>query len=192
MRFVGIDPSLTRTGVSIIEESGKQSCFSIKTNSKNSDLERQIDMAAGVLRLLQLNDVCCMEDFGIAARKGQGGKFAERLEICGMIKGGIRKETRMPFLTCPPNVLKMWGAGVGSADKPRVLKAVQDFWGVDAKNYDEADAAVMALISKYALLGEVVPDRKRIHLQKFEDHGMNRSVLSAIRSACAPGCTSTS
>lgn len=157
-RVVGIDPSLTSTGLAIIEPgSGKiPYVTSVKTGRAGfSDFKRQKIMLQGVLNVLQPGDAVVMEDFGVSGMYAPSGKFAERLELCGMIKFFIPLMTGQPWLGVQPTQLKKFITNVGSAKKSEVRTAVETILQRPVANSDEADACALAYIGVATFFPEI-------------------------------------
>ena len=178
MRVVGIDPSLSRTGVCIISDAGVRTT-SVKAACRAAGMfRRQRELVSGVCNYLMRGDVVVFEDFGVSARFAPSGRFCERIELCGMLKLVCPAVTRLPWLSVAPTMLKGFVAGKSSARKDDVLAAVRRRWEVPAKNDDEADAFGLARYALAVLNGEREYGRR---LVTFESYGVNREHLAQIR-----------
>ena len=177
MRIVGIDPSLSRTGVCIIA-GDSTTAYSVKAPNKLGMFQRQRMLVDGVRQYLRLGDVVVFEDFGISARFAPSGRFCERIELCGMLKLVCPAVTKLPWLSLAPTMLKSFVTGKSGAHKAEMLEAVRTKWGVAVQNDDEADAFGLARYAQ-AMLNQEPKYAKR--QPKFEQYGMNREHLARIR-----------
>lgn len=170
MRIVGVDPSLTCTGVCIMDEHTVLRLFSIKTKRTDSDYSRQCQMVNGVRDILRKGDVVVLEDFAFAARGGVSGKAAERIEICGMIKFLAPLITGCPFFEVRPSHLKSFATGRSTSHKSDVVFSVRMDWGQDVANNDEADAFILAQMGRVAIWKpeELYIGSKRRAVEKLE------------------------
>ena len=178
MRIVGIDPSLSRTGLCILEDGETPVTASIRVDSKDSIFKRQRSIVEEVRLQLTRNDVVVLEDFGVSARFAPSGRYIERIELCGMLKLVAPAITRLPWLSVAPTMLKSFITGKSSAHKCDMLQAVQSQWDVQAANDDEADAFGLARYALAAIDQEPMYTRK---ITKFEKYGLNREHLAMIR-----------
>lgn len=176
MRIVGIDPSLSRTGICIIDGNSVSAC-NISAPRKLSVYERQVRMVKGVCDLLQKGDVVTLEEFGVSARFAPSGRFVERIEICGMLKLLTPRVTGFPWLSVPPNLLKSFVAGKASAKKSDVLISVREQWKVNVSNDDEADAFGLAAYTRAVLHEDRRYARK---VEKFVAFSSNKAALTKI------------
>lgn len=177
MRIVGIDPSLSRTGICIIADADVQT-YSVTGSSKLNLFQRQRALVNGVLRHLKRGDVAVFEDFGISARFAPSGRFCERIELCGMLKLASYAVTNFPWLSLSPTMLKSFVAGKSSAHKEDMLEAVRTKWSVPVQNDDEADAFGLARYAQAMLFQEKQYAKLQ---QKFEKYGVNQAHLAKIR-----------
>jgi Holliday junction resolvasome, endonuclease subunit len=179
MRFIGVDPSFTRTGLSILNsEGGVELLTSIKTSAKKSTFERQREITETILSYVRGNDVVCLEDFGVSARFAPSGRFVERIEICGMLKLTLSARTGLPWVSIAPNMLKSFIAGKGSAKKEEVMASVRNVWKVDVGNDDEADAFALAAYARTTYFEDPRYVRKT---DKFLEYGDNSFAMKRIR-----------
>lgn len=177
MRFVGIDPSLSRTGVAIIDNESVE-LHSVKADAKYSIYRKQRSLVKQIRELLKRNDIVIFEDFGVSARFAPSGRFCERIELLGMLELVCPAATTLPWLSVAPTMLKSFLTGKSSSHKSEVLAEVNSRWGVDASNDDEADAYGLAKFGQAMVLDEE-PHRKR--KVKFEKYGMNKEHLAILR-----------
>lgn len=177
-RIVGVDPSLSRTGVCIMNGEEART-DSIKTSKKDGcDYERQKKIVRELIGMLEAGDVVVFEDFGQGGRWQPSGKFVERIELAGMMKMFAQFKTKREFLEVRPSHLKSFVAGKATASKETVFTAVSRRWGIEVANQDEADAAALALIGRAVVSGcEQDLYGKRNTLGKVECWKANKKAL---------------
>ncbi|MDR1945990.1 MAG: hypothetical protein LBQ51_02330 [Desulfovibrio sp.] len=177
MRFVGIDPSLSRTGFCALSD-GVTVIRHKVTSVKNPVLDRQVEVVTAAREFVQKGDIVLLEDFGIAARFALSGRFVERIEICGMLKLVLPAICAVPLLVVPPTMLKSFVVGNGRADKEAMVKAVESKWGICVSCDDEADAFGLAALGRAFFNGEKI---KTSVLSKFAVYGSNRRAINKIK-----------
>lgn len=151
MRFVGIDPGLTVTGISIYAD-GQMECRSVKSSLKDGTVfERQLLLLKRIVSLVEPGDVISLEDFGLSGRFTPSGRFVERIELLGMLKFLLPKRTGLPFLMASPGRVKKIVAGKGTAKKDEVVSMVRGFFRKKVKNDDEADSYGLAMLSFFGV-----------------------------------------
>ena len=179
VRYVGLDPSFTNTGVCIIDGDAVDT-FSIRTSPKDPVFTRQKQACVSVCKLLHPGDLIAIEDFGMAARHSPSGRFLERIEMCGMLKLLMGQKTRAPWFSCSPDILKMFITGRGTAKKEQMVEAVRYIWNQNVKNDDEADAFALARLCQAAVTEEEVQGKRRVAVDKFIVHGVNPQGLKRV------------
>jgi Holliday junction resolvasome RuvABC endonuclease subunit len=176
MRYVGIDPSLSRTGLCIIDDAGIEA-RSLPTSRKLSIYDRQLQIVKSAAAQIRAGDIVVLEEFGISARFAPSGRFVERIEICGMLKFLLPKVTGLPWFSVPPNLLKKFVTGKASSKKDEVISSVRDNWKVMVNNDDEADAFGLAAYARSVFTG----DRKFLHLiAKFLQFESNQASFNKV------------
>jgi len=183
-RIIGIDPSLTRTGVAVLMDGQPPVPFSIVTSKKDGqDYERQKFIIKGVLPAVKKGSVIVYEDFADAGRFQVSSKLVERIELWGVMKMLFSIRARTPYLLVRPAHLKSFIFGRASAHKKEVRKALENRWGYDVKNFDEADAMALAIIGKALLNGgegfELSRSQKSV-LRKVSAYETNPSTLRRL------------
>jgi hypothetical protein len=187
MRFVGVDPSLTRTGVYIFTLDGEGTAFSLRSDPRDSDFVRQTRLVASLRTLLAKDDLLCYESFGNAGRYQPSGKFAERIELLGMMKLMMRVHTGVPFFVCPPNRLKQFLADRVSAHKEEMLEKAK---ACDPKirNHDEADAFGLASVCRGIVNDCGLKGKQLKVIESLRENNANQSVLVFLRRTGAINC----
>ena len=163
MLIIGIDPSLTSTGIVVLRD-GK---VELAVTTKNKPALGTIDRVRLIYERIvcvaesltdgekwQAPDLIVIEGFSYGS-KGRsvfdiaylGWRIREELER-------LRTEDNIPWLEVPPSQLKKFATGQGNANKEIILQQVYKRWGVEFSDNNQADAYVLAQIGR-AYLGEV-------------------------------------
>lgn len=152
MRIMGLDLSITRTGVGLPD----QTTFALVPPKK----------VTGDDRLEYLAD-----HIGLAARtagaelvviEGLGGVYkGEATRTMPMVHGAIRlelKRHRLPYMLLSPSSLKKFATGNGSANKTQMALAALKRLGREYETDDECDADWLRIAGRFAYgLWEPVP-----------------------------------
>ncbi len=162
MRILGVDPSLTSTGLATVDGG----CDSIKTNPRDwpDDLQRLRYIAHTILgRAFSANvDVVVMEGLAFASRTG---KASDRAGLHWLIRD--RLERRYPVVIVPPTTRAKYATGKGNAGKDAVLIAVVQRFPIYVSDNNEADAVVLLAmgLDHYGTPLAAVPAVNRTALQ---------------------------
>lgn len=127
-QVVGIDPSLTATGVAHYTGA----LMTIRTKAKEKD--GRLVQIGDVIDQLQ-TDLVVMEDLP---------RNAMAAGVTGMVQGVIRERLQrrdIPYILVTPATLKAFATGKGNAKKPDMRAAWHDYAGVDNKDDNQVDAA---------------------------------------------------
>lgn len=141
MKFIGLDPSWTGFGVSLINGSEHQSLL-ISTSSQTPKWER-VDQIKDALFPFILGDVfCAIEGYSF------GSAFNREMmaELGGIIRYSLYG-AGVPYVDITPTSLKKWATGNGLASKADMVKAVRGL-GFSVTNHNLADAYALALYAK--------------------------------------------
>jgi len=150
--FLGVDPSLSGTGLVILDTEGRvtqQKEISTKKTNSRYDIEERIinignDVIEFVHRIIPLIQVCYIEDISF----GSSGESSVQLASLNYYIRIQLLNTHIPFYTISPSQLKKYISGNGQAKKELMLKEVYKRWGVDYNSNNLADAYSLA---RYAL-----------------------------------------
>ena len=170
LRIIGLDPSLSSTGVSTHEGT-----FTVRFGSKRPPriadaddwLRTRIRVIQGeVAKACWAADVVFIEGFS-------RGSIQKREEL-GHLGYAIREtlaNLSVPYVDIAPTVLKKFATGKGNASKEQVFSAAVKLLGLDpsAKD-DEADALWLRELGRY-MYGEssrLPPTSHTDHLKKLE------------------------
>ena len=171
---VGIDPSLTSTGIIVLRNGELGKALTTKNEPKLGTIERvrriyeQINNVIENLSTCYVNayigdkrmirweppSLIVIEGFSYGS-KGRGvfdiaylgWRIREELER-------YRTEDDIPWLEVSPSQVKQFATGKGNANKEIVLQQVYKRWGVEFNDNNQADAYVLAQIGR-AYLSEM-------------------------------------
>jgi crossover junction endodeoxyribonuclease RuvC len=174
MIVVGIDPSLTGTGIIVLRNGELGKALTTKNEPKLGTIERvrriyeQINNVIENLSTCYVNayigdkrmirweppSLIVIEGFSYGS-KGRGvfdiaylgWRIREELER-------YRTEDDIPWLEVSPSQVKQFATGKGNANKEIVLQQVYKRWGVEFNDNNQADAYVLAQIGR-AYLSEM-------------------------------------
>ena len=147
--IMGIDPSLTSTGLVVLSNSEVISSETIEVKEK------------GIARLLRLQDILSDRLTNFAADlvviEGYAFARANQAHQMGELGGMIRMlltTMRVSWIEVAPTQVKKFATGKGNAAKDLILMNVYKRWGVEFESNDIADAYVLARIG-LAVLGDI-------------------------------------
>ncbi len=162
--IMGIDPSLTSTGIIVLRDSNVELAETTKNRPELGTLERVkairtviddiINYLATKEEEWQSPDLIVIEGFSYGS-KGQklfeiaylGWRIREDLESLKALYG-------IPWIEASPSQLKKFATGKGEGDKAIILQQVYKRWGIEFKDNNQADAFVLAKIGEAYLGGE--------------------------------------
>ncbi len=147
--YVGLDLSLTSTGVAIIHD-GAASVHRIGSkpvpHATTADQAHRVDMlVAAILGAIPDSDVT-----KVAVEGPSYGSTGSAAHILGGLWWHVRiglSRLGYDVVVVPPGTVKKYATGKGNAGKDEVLAAVvRRYANVDVRGNDEADALVLAAI----------------------------------------------
>lgn len=158
--YVGIDPSLTKPGLAILNKIGSVlfvGSLSVGQNVRGAArLQRLFDWARQQLKPFQRPvRKACIEgpSFGSIHREFDLG------EASGVLKLAVYSDST-ELVVVPPTSAKLFATGQGHAEKRDMIHAVKIHYGVDVgADNDAADAFVLARIA-WALDNEMLLTRR--------------------------------
>lgn len=167
MKVVGIDLSISRTGIGVITE-GRTVATSLKVdaltaNATYAERYKRLEYAADWVETCLLGDqplMIVLESMLLASNSP--GTF-ERAGLWWIVLGVCLRMCPSVALV-HPKTRANWATGSGAADKDAVKAAVELMYPTVAKNHDEADALVLASMgSQWLKLSavEASKDQKR-------------------------------
>ncbi len=148
MIALGIDLSLTGTGLSVVE--GDRLLFSECYKPKNkSGPTRLIEIRHKVSETIDKYqpELICIEGYSFGSR---GRAVFQTGELGGLIRVLLHK-TGIKWLEITPSQVKKFAAGVGNCGKDIIMQQVYKRWGMEFKTSDEADAFILAKIGTILL-----------------------------------------
>jgi crossover junction endodeoxyribonuclease RuvC len=142
MAFLGIDQSLTGTGLCLLDDEGSLVSSATITTDELRDGKRLAFIKQGVASFLTGVEFVALEGYAYNAT----GHVFELGEIGGVIKV-LLVESNTPYLAIPPILVKKFATGSTHADKDKMLEAAvqrgHDFGDDD----NQADAFFLAHIA---------------------------------------------
>ena len=162
MLIIGIDPSLTSTGIVVLRDGKVELAVTTKNKPELGTIdrvrliyERIVCVAENLTdgEKWQAPDLIVIEGFSYGS-KGRsvfdiaylGWRIREELER-------LRTEDNIPWLEVPPSQLKKFATGQGNANKEIILQQVYKRWGVEFSDNNQADTYVLAQIGRAYLGG---------------------------------------
>lgn len=146
MRFVGVDPSTSGTGLCIFDSDGSLiEAVSLKAIKNNDDDPKRFRDLANRLRkhMNPSTDIVMIEGFsynsvgrGVSVTYGVGWLIRDMLN-----EHGFR------WLDIPPKTLKKFISGNGNANKKMLEAPTKEKWGFESKSNDIIDAYGLAKIA---------------------------------------------
>lgn len=143
MKSLGIDTSVTRTGIAVTAaRAGKLELIHKESvKGEGHGILRAYGIAAKVADLIFTHepDVIVIEGYAY----GNAYSLATLVEVGTLVRWGILSAGKF-YLDPSPKTVKKFITGYGSASKKHIVKACKTRWGVDKVNHDEADALGMS------------------------------------------------
>ena len=138
MIILGIDPSLTSTGICVMSEDGEV-LTTMAINSEFAGAKRLHDIKEQIKPIVKIppseKPITFIEGYSFGSKNGR--------EVLGELGGMIRLllyETGVLFVNVPPTTLKKYATGKGTGDKVAMAIGVIKGWGVDFPTTDQTDA----------------------------------------------------
>ncbi len=148
MITLGIDLSLTGTGLSVVE--GDKLLFSECYKPKNkAGPQRLIEIRHKISEVIDKYQpkLICLEGYSFGSR---GRALFQIGELGGLIRVLLHK-TGIKWIEIPPSQVKKFATGKGNCGKDLILQQVYKRWGMEFKTSDEADAFILAKIGTILL-----------------------------------------
>jgi crossover junction endodeoxyribonuclease RuvC len=151
LKIVGIDPSLTGTGIAILPS---HDIYTIK--SKQRGAKRLIEIRDAIQKIITDASLVVIENYAYC-RANQAHQIGE---LGGIIRV-LLAESGVKWITVAPAQLKKFATGKGNTKKEHILQQVYKRWGVECRTSDEADAFTLAKIGQALVQG--------VELTKFQE-----------------------
>lgn len=167
-RYVGIDQSLTGTGLIILDEHGgiiKEKLITTKSSQKIED--RFIDIFENIYLFIKPGDKIYIEGLSLYST---GQRLAEIFALHYIIRLKLH-ENEYNYTIIPPKTLKKWITDNGNAKKDLMMLKIYKRWGIEFTNNNLADAYALA---KYGMALDnnetelPKPKQKKIRKKKNE------------------------
>lgn len=143
--FLGIDPSLTETGISLIDEEGN-SVLLTHLHVPQQGVERLAFLKAKLCQLLDPYDIA------FSAIEGAAMNAVGHLHDLGQWHGVILLylyDRGIPCATCVPMQTKKYVSGSGKqSGKATIILDVYKYYNKEVRNDNEADAFIISNIAK--------------------------------------------
>jgi crossover junction endodeoxyribonuclease RuvC len=140
--YLGIDPSLTSTGIAVVRE-GKLAAFALSTPKKGpARLDYFYDRFLDVLDHYAPSYLA-IEGYAFGARNSQSHALGE---LGGVLRLALWR-SGLSYAVAPPTTLKTFAAGKGNVEKSVVAKELFKRFGVDLPGNDEVDASGLAIVA---------------------------------------------
>ncbi len=148
-RYLGVDASLTSTGLAFLEEKGLATCTLAPKCRGTERLDWYEGAMTDALRVYRPTAVI-LEGYAFA-RPNQAHQMGEL--------GGVLRllfwRAGLPLYLIAPNTLKKFVTGHGQGGKGPIPLYLFKRWGVTVEQEDEADAAGLAFLGLYAESPEI-------------------------------------
>lgn len=140
---MGIDPSLTSTGIVILDKHAKMIVHqAIVTKNLGDSVRRRMTRYQPIIaRLDELlrtyqPEIVTIEGYAFGSRTGQ---VCDRAELGGLVRWSVLA-SGCPCYEVNPATLKKYTTGVGKGDKTATVAALTSKYGVQFSTDDEYDA----------------------------------------------------
>lgn len=146
MKVIGLDISLTATGVAIVQDDPiAAEAYVYKTSPDNGTLINRRQRIAGIVDAVA--PLCVDADLVVVegpSYQSVGGKAHDRSGLWWAMVGRI-SSAGQPVAEVPPTVRMLWACGRGRADKREVRAAMAALWpDVHICDHNAADALALA------------------------------------------------
>lgn len=148
MRVVGLDLSVTSTGLVILDSRGGENPSVVvdrlvkPAKSYGSEMPRAMKLADDIETVVVAHspDLAVIEGYAFGASHG----LAVLVELGTLVRRSLIT-LQVPYIVVPPPTLKKFATGKGNAQKDLMLKEVFRRWAYDTPSNDLADAYWLAI-----------------------------------------------
>lgn len=179
---VGLDPSLTGTGIAVVAGPGFIQTTTVTSSGKRgASLQARVDrlrkLKAAVLEWVPEGSLVVVE--GPAYSKGNAGTW-DRAWFWGSLVSALAEHEGTDVVLCPPNIRAMYATGRGNAGKADVAMAVaKRFPQVDLHGDNETDALAMAAMGR-RLIGEPIDNPPQTHTRAMKSLELPEALSHAM------------
>jgi len=167
---VGLDPSLTGTGIAVVSGPGFIQTATVSSKGRRGDtLQTRADRMASLKHevLEWVPDGALVVIEGPAYSKGNAGTW-DRAWFWGSLVSALVGHEGTQVVLCPPNTRAKYATGRGNAGKADVAMAIaRRFPQVELHGDNEPDALAMAAMGR-RLIGHPVDNPPQTHLQAMK------------------------
>ena len=145
MISLGIDLSLTGTGLVVLDHQGNTVHRQVLGTKASLDMMERCSIIAGrVLELIDMHepDAICIEDYAVGKF---GGSAIAGISVGAIVRYFFRQKG-IDYWLVNAGTLKAFATGTGAAKKEQVMMACYKKWKFEAIDNNEADAYVLARI----------------------------------------------
>lgn len=164
--FLGIDPSLTGTGLVRFRDPGRVQTVSTVDPKHHRGIERLCVIKEAIEDLMdaeQASYIVAMEGYAYGTR----GNHFDKGELGGVVKMMMLLAPQpVTMLIVPPTNLKMYATGNGAAKKPEVQAAIENHLQREFKDDNQSDAAVLGCMAHTWWSGETWGPRQEEAMKK--------------------------
>lgn len=150
--IIGLDLSLTGTGVAVLAPDGKLDLVTLRTPAQPSVEARLVEVAAAALSYTQPEDTVIVEGPAMLAK---GAAVVQIFGLNMLVRCSLHRRGN-PFYVIAPPTLKLFATGAGNAKKDMMLREVWRRWNVEAADDNQADAAALAFLGA-CITGQMQP-----------------------------------
>lgn len=169
--FVGVDISLTGTGVCRLSSQGKlvnAECIKTKAHKSFTEWFDRINMITSkVVQYIDAGSVVFVEGYAF----GANGQVFNIAELSGYMKFQLYCGDCTAVIQVPPTSLKKYITGTGNAKKELILKEVYKRYSMDFNDDNVADAYALARMGYELTLHYQNADQ--IALTKYQEAAIN-------------------
>ena len=163
MKVIGIDQSLTGTGVSVINDDKLE--YSTVIKSKFKGVKRLVDIKNQLIKIYDSYrpDHIAMEGYGFMTR----GRGFELGELGGVIKVTFSELGNPPIIVHPSH-LKKFVTGKGNCDKSLVLMHIYKKYNIEFNDNNIADSyGIARLVLEIVLMKQGKRNRKDFNKEEW-------------------------
>ena len=180
MTIIGLDLSLTATGMVVVVDNGRPSSTVIEPKALRG-IERMRWVVReirnrGVIRPDRMSQLILIEGFSF----GSKGQAIFEIAGLGYLVRDFLYELAVPYVVVAPGQVKKFATGRGNVNKNIVLREVWKRWQFDAADDNVADAFVLMKIGQ-CLLGKAEPTTAEQRAVLKDLASDNASVLEGLK-----------